>query len=372
MFLINSIWFLELPVEFLLFECLAEFTGGGTTFYLATKCFISDITSQEERTTRFAILDAFTSVGWLIGLPLGTRIKKHFGYITLFATTLGLTIIAFFYTLVFLKDSVHRLTEEQKKGYYKRKAEAEITCGKGVVGKVVKLTLSSFKTVFKRREGKTRTWIIMFIVIFILPTFINAGYDVVGYLFYRLQYNISTETYGDLISAYFVTNIISQIVVVPFLSKTLGVQDTMIIILALIPSIIGFLGEAFLTEVINKTKHNLLRQVWALFVIWTVFYLLYFNIFTTTRSAMSKLVSPCELGRLFSVVAMLESCLGLVTKPVFGLIYRHTLDILPCLWILILVGWMVVALGVAVATHVGITREKRKERGKVPKGDEVN
>ena len=92
-------------------------------------------------------------------------------------------------------------------------------------------------------------WIIMFVLIFALPTVVNAGYGVVGYLFYRLQYNISTETYSDLISAWFVVNMFAQLVTVPFLSKTLGLQDTTIIILAIAPAILGFLAEAWRTEV---------------------------------------------------------------------------------------------------------------------------
>ena len=91
----------------------------------------------------------------------------------------------------------------------------------------------------------------MFLLILALPTVVDAGYayGVIGYLFYRLQYNISTETYSDLISAWFVVNMFTQLVTVPFLSKTLGLQDTTIIILAIGPAILGFLAEAWRTEV---------------------------------------------------------------------------------------------------------------------------
>ena len=81
-------------MEYLLFECLQDVTGGNIVFFLATKCFLVDITSEENRTTRMAVLDAFYSVGYLIGLPLGTYIKKEFGYVPLFSMTLGLVICA--------------------------------------------------------------------------------------------------------------------------------------------------------------------------------------------------------------------------------------------------------------------------------------
>ena len=248
-FLVNSIWFMELRVEYLLFECLQEVTGGSTMFYLAMKSYLCDITTKEERTTRLAVADAFMSVGWLIGMPAGTRIKKNFGYTALFSTTLGIAVAGFLYTLIFLKDSVTLLSEEQKKAYYERKEKEAITCDKGVVGKSFTLVLSSFKTLLKKRSKNNRTWIIMFVLIFALPTVVNAGYGVVGYLFYRLQYNISTETYSDLISAWFVVNMFAQLVTVPFLSKKLGLQDTTIIVLAIAPAILGFMAEAWRTEV---------------------------------------------------------------------------------------------------------------------------
>ena len=248
-FLINSIWFMELRVEYLLFECLQEVTGGATMFYLTMKAYLCDITTQEERTTRLAVADAFASVGWLVGMPAGTRIKKNFGYTALFATTLAIAVTAFLYTLIFLKDSVKLLSEEQRKAYYERKKKEAITCDQGVVGKSFNLVLSSFRTLLKKRSKNNRMWIIMFVLIFALPTVVNAGYGVVGYLFYRLQYNISTETYSDLISSWFVVNMFAQLVTVPFLSKKLGLQDTTIIVLAIGPAILGFLAEAWRTEV---------------------------------------------------------------------------------------------------------------------------
>ena len=188
-----------------------------------------------ERTTRLAVADAF-----MIGMPVGTRIKKTFGYTALFSTTLGIAVTGFLFTLVFLKDSVKLLSEEQKKAHYKRKQKEAITCDKGVVGKSVTLVLISFRTLLKKRSKNNRLWIIMFVLIFTLLTVANAGYVVVGYLFYRLQCNISTETYNNLISAWFVVNMFAQLVTVPFLSNKLGLQDTTIILLAIAPAILGF------------------------------------------------------------------------------------------------------------------------------------
>ena len=206
------------------------------------------------------------------------------------------------------------------------------------------MTLSSFRTVFRNRPGKDRFWIILMVLIFIIPTVINAGYAIVGFMFYRLQYKMSTEMYGHLISLWFIVNFFSQMVILPFLSKRLKFRDTTIMILGLCPAIIGFFGEAFFSD------------VWALVIIWSLFYLLYWNIFTTTRSAMSKLMDPTEIGKAFSVLGVLESTLGLVAKPLYGILYQISLEILPCLWILVSNGFMLTTLIIAIVLHFGMKK----------------
>ena len=210
------------------------------------------------------------------------------------------------------------------------------------------MTLSCFQTVFKARPNRNRVWVILMVLVFSIPTIVNAGYGIVGFMFYRLQYKISTEVYGHLISAWFVINFFSQMVVLPFLSKTLGFRDTTIMILGLAPAILGFVAEAFFT------------QVWVLFVLWTVFYLLYFNIFTTTRSAMSKIIDPTEIGKAYSVLGVLEKCLGLIAKPIYGMLYKFSLHFFAGLFILISAGIMAVALTIAIFLHFGMKRSQNR------------
>ena len=186
------------------------------------------------------------------------------------------------------------------------------------------------------------------ILVFSIATIVNTGEMMVGFMFYRLQYKIRTEVYGHLISMWFVCNFFSQMVVVPFLSKTLKIRDTTILILALAPACVGFLGESLFSE------------VWILFVIWSVFYLLYFNIFTTTRSAMSKLLDPTEIGKAFSVLGVLESCLALVGKPFYGLMYQASLDFFAGLWTIVSAGFIVIILIIAIVLHFGMKKSEKE------------
>jgi hypothetical protein len=218
----------------------------------------------------------------------------------------------------------------------------------GIFKNIFSLIIGSFKTVFKKRPNKDRIWIVLWILIFSISTIVNAGFEIVGFMFYRFQYKISTEVYGYLNSTFFVSCFISQLIVVPFLSNTLKLRDTTILVLALVPASLGFLGEAFFS------------QVWILFVIWSLFYLLYFSIYTTARSGMSKLMDPEEIGKAFSVLGVLESSFGLMAKPVYGFIYRASLNMFAGLWCFVSIGLLATALVIAIVLHAGIKNGRER------------
>jgi len=342
-FLVNSIWFHELKVEYLLFECLQDVTGGDIVFFMATKCIIVDITSEETRTWRLAVTDSCYSVGWLIGFQIGNYIKLNFGFTPLFATVIVLVVLNMIYTMVFIKDNLHKIQTEKTGD-----AQETVKCDRNVIRNVFMMAISSFKSTFRQREGRGRLYICLFMIIFSGPEIVSTAYDVCGFLFYRLQYNITTTDYGHLISLWFIVNSIGQGIVVPFLCEKLHFSDTMIIIIGFTPGIIGFVLEAFLDE------------VWCLYVIWTFAYIFYFCIFTMSRSAVSKLVSPSEIGRVFAFMGLLQAVLKLLSKPFFGFLYQATLDIFPGLWILVGCAILLGPNIIAIVVHCMMRTDQRR------------
>ena len=124
-----------------MFECLQDLTGGSIVFTLATKCFIVDITTEENRTSRLAITDAFLGLGYLIGIPLGTRLKNLFGYNVLFSVCLGLAILAMIYAGIFIEDSYHLVTDEKKKAFNDEREFNVLKCDKGKIMEAINLQL---------------------------------------------------------------------------------------------------------------------------------------------------------------------------------------------------------------------------------------
>ena len=77
------------------------------------------------------------------------------------------------------------------------------------------------------------------------------------------------------------------------------------------------------------------------------------------RSCLSKLIGSNEIGRAFTVLAVLESLLPLLTKPFNAFLYKKTLSTFPGAFIAMAgCGYLVVLL-IQVYTHFGL--KKREE-----------
>ena len=117
-----------LKVEFILFECLQDLTGGSPIFNLAVTSYIADVSTIESRTARLCFVSAVTSFGFMVGGPLGTRIRAGFGYVSLFGVNIGLATLALLYSIFVLKDSIEMVNPGRREEIEMEKAKADIKC----------------------------------------------------------------------------------------------------------------------------------------------------------------------------------------------------------------------------------------------------
>ena len=64
----------------------------------------------------------------------------------------------------------------------------------------------------------------------------------------------------------------------------------------------------------------------------------------TIRSQCTKEVDKTEIGRIFSVVGLFQALVPLIANPLFGLIYKSTLNTLPGAYLLTIVGMLIFVL----------------------------
>ena len=89
----------------MLSECLQDVTGGEIVFGLGMYALMVDITTEDNRTKRMAVLDAFKFVGIAIGFVSAGIIKKMFGWTPLYLTSMALIVIDILYVIIFVKES---------------------------------------------------------------------------------------------------------------------------------------------------------------------------------------------------------------------------------------------------------------------------
>ena len=68
----------------------------------------------------------------------------------------------------------------------------------------------------------------------------------------------------------------------------------------------------------------------------------------TIRSQCTKEVDKSEIGRIFAVVGLGQAIVPLIANPLFGLIYKATLNTLPGAYLLVVVAMLVFVLASSI------------------------
>lgn len=163
-FLINGYYFYELKAEYLLFECIQDFCGGSTLLFLGIYGYLTDISTVETRTLRFAFLDGIWPIAYYSGKFFGTMSKVYLGYLSTFAFGMLFSVLGFFYTVIFVKDSIQirdeRLAKEKK---IVSKADKKL----GLVG-IFDLShiKGALKSISKQRPSDGRLLLILILLVF--------------------------------------------------------------------------------------------------------------------------------------------------------------------------------------------------------------
>ena len=215
---------------------------------------------------------AFMFVGMTFGFALGKPIQKNFGWSGLYLSSMGIILINLLFVIFVLKEGDRETKEaapQEKKKKEKTKAEIFV--------ELVKKCFKTFVDLFKERPNGMRTWIITFFIMLILEKFFQAGTYPLYVLFFKIQYGAGTEILGMVFGIFTICTLVTQLLLIPVLSKFM--RDTSLIILALATSIIGYLIFAFGKSI-------------PVLIVSYVFFGFYASINACSRSLLSKMVSP--------------------------------------------------------------------------------
>ena len=127
---------------------------------------------------------------------------------------------------------------------------------------------------------------------------------------------------------------------VPLLSGKFGLRDTTIVIIGLSLTCLGNL------------VYMLGTTIYLIPCIYTL-YILHNTITTTCRSNLSKVMEKNELGKAFSILGILQALLPMATKPIFGFIYKATVESFPGTYLIVAIVGYIGIIIVLVIVHIG-------------------
>ena len=125
----------------------------------------------------------------------------------------------------------------------------------------IKKILGVFKRIFRAREDGSHVWIVTLIGVLCLMQFFSRGPETVFFLFWKIQYGLTLAQYANMTLFNAVRTSIANWVLIPLLSKWL--QDTTLIIVAQLTSIVGITIHAFGTTSPAFYTSNALFCFWS-------------------------------------------------------------------------------------------------------------
>ena len=158
--------------------------------------------------------------------------------------------------------------------------------------------------------------------------------------FWLFRYHWDADDYSTYLSVQRICRFIGLFLLLPLLSKIMKLPDAFIATVGTLFTIMAYLMMAFGPSSWDySTDPDVLMYISAA---------LMFNslITVTIRSQCTKEVEKSEIGRIFSVVALGQAIVPLVSNPLFGMIYKWTLDTsLPGAYLLCIVVMLVFVMG---------------------------
>lgn len=341
-FLVNCIWFYELKVEFLLFECLQDILGGEAVFIIGAYSLIADLTKEKNRTRRMAGVEALRSLGTSLGFIVGGQSKASLGWVGMYIMTLCVIVLTAV-LVIFKVQEAPRSTDDpniNESEAKELKGQTSGGCKQLVCG-----PLSAMKKILRHRENGTRIWICCFVITKNLQTFIETGTAPISFMFLYRQYKLSFTDISRFTPLSTTCSLFVLLVLVPFLNKKLS--DTAIIIIALFSCTIGYALYGL------NTDPNFLWFVFPMFGF-------YGAINGVSQSILTKLVDSSEIGGVLTLCGVIQAALALASKPFYALVYRSTVEKFPAAFIFICVGLYCIVIIIMFVAHFGMKRLEKK------------
>ncbi|CAF1202598.1 unnamed protein product [Rotaria sp. Silwood1] len=295
---------LSLEILFLSNLFLSLF-GSTSTMFSIIYNYISHITTIENRTQRIAIIESCLMFGSTIGLILSGILIDLTNFQYCFLFIIFIHFINIIYIIFYVKEVIH---PNENIKLYKNFYEILFFCND---------IKDSCRVLFKQREVNQRRYLLLALFGLLCSILTSIGESSVIYLYLKKSpLSFSQSLYGIFRGLKSFGLGLGLLIVLPILRYLFNISD-------MACAILGTLSKCMsdFLYVMNHSKTFI-------FMI-PLFGMLSSYVVVGVRSYISKICNLNEEGKIFSIVASLESIDALIGSLVFNILYSYTISTSP-------------------------------------------
>ncbi|XP_059097126.1 lysosomal proton-coupled steroid conjugate and bile acid symporter SLC46A3-like [Tigriopus californicus] len=323
--ILNLVFIDVFPTQVFFVEQLYSFFGGMSVYYMGFYGYGSSASNPKERTTRLARFDGVEQTGSLIGTLLSPVLFSAVGYLGCYSIRAVLHFLALVYMIFIAKEPHQRKgklfkTTKQTPDGSRSMSYLEVFW-EGIMSIFIRPIIGMIQTVLRDRPKWLRLllWIQLFIfaiywflweenaILYLYALKCIPGYDGTIHSFYQLMMRV--------------IGMLALLFVMPLICLKAQVHEGLILICISFLVALGTLATAFATN------------IWQFFVCQALLSVRICQ-YSTARSMMTKCISPDEVGKLYSFIAVIAAIMPILSNPAFRQLYNATLKTFPSAFLL--------------------------------------
>ncbi|XP_013421394.1 solute carrier family 46 member 3 [Lingula anatina] len=319
------------PVPMLLISPVFAGTMGGFATYLLSVFSYVSVVSQgaKERIIRLSITEGILQLGAAVALVISGPLVERLGFSVTFGVSVASATLSLLYTVFWIRDPAVKTKNTGDEGEEKKRS----LCSKLFDCSHI---IESVKCYFKVRKGYRRFVLWSCLVIFMVIMVTLGGSFDISLLF--LRYSIPNWTltlYGIYTGLKNALQMLGLLVILPLFKRFLALEDTSLVIIGQVSSVLGQVLLAFSNTV------------------WMVMLVPFAGMLSglssaALRSIVAKMVGPDEQGKAFAFLGCAQALSILMASLIFNNLYPATLHFLPGLSYLICALFTVAVMALTI------------------------
>ncbi|XP_063540332.1 probable peptidoglycan muropeptide transporter SLC46 [Cydia strobilella] len=296
--------------------------GGFSTIMLGANLITTDITTEEDRTFRLALIQGCGFAGVLTGTIASSYVYDFMGYVPLFTLSAAIYFFTLLYTIVLVEETL-------------------VIAERGGLCKIFNCDLikDMGRTCFKKRDLRITAILTLLITAFGITMFCIFGISAVDYLFTRQKFQWLLKEYSTFCAVNIIIGLMGMYIGMSFFQSYCKMSDGMLLILS------------YVSSICDATGRSLSQKSWHLYLAGMMSILGSLSP-PLIRSQISKVLPKDEVAKMYSLVSCVEAAMPIFAPVLFNWAYYCTLAVFPGFIYVISGGLFMVCLILVINANI--------------------